>query len=120
MTIQDIWCICGHEVTSGGHPTQKIMQNDFLSPEIKNSKVGHFSSRFVRFSLRKSIQPSILLKIRDSFLGDIGKNPSSTTESNSEHSHRARVSQNDRNDALDSFYEYCNPYGEYFFCELTF
>ena len=96
------------------------MQNEFLSPEIKIPKVYHFSSRFVRFSLRKSIQPSILLKIRDSFLGDIGENPSANTESNSEHSHRARVSQNDRNDALVSFYEYWTPYGEYFFCELTF
>ena len=86
------------------------MQNDFLSPEIKNSKVLHFSSRFVRFSLRKSIQPFILFKIRDSFWGDISKNPSNTTEANSEHSHRVRGSPNDRNDALNSFYEYSNPY----------
>ena len=44
-----MWCICGDEVTSGGHPTQKIMQIDFLSPEIKNSKVYHFSADFIDF-----------------------------------------------------------------------
>ena len=52
VTIQDIWCNCGHEGTSGGHPTQKIMQNDFLSPEIKNSKVLHFLDSF---SMRSGI-----------------------------------------------------------------
>ena len=47
-------------------------------------------------------------KIRDSFWTDMDKNPDSITQTNSGCSRHVCMALNARNDALNTFYEYCN------------